>query len=67
MTAIVAHAILRGNHGRRLVLLSLWEWNFEFENGHEYYSAHGKQLVLPNATELTADFLGWRNQNVFVG
>jgi len=41
----------------------------EFENGHEYYSAHGKQLVLPHATGLhpSADFLGWHNQNVFVG
>ncbi|PYT50847.1 MAG: hypothetical protein DMG44_05055 [Acidobacteria bacterium] len=41
----------------------------EFENGHEYYSAHGKQLVLPHNTELhpTVDFLGWHNQNVFVG
>ena len=41
----------------------------EFENGHEYYSAHGKQFVLPHNTALhpTADFLGWHNQNVFVG
>jgi putative restriction endonuclease len=41
----------------------------EFENGHEYYSAHGKQIVLPGAADLrpTADFLTWHNQQVFIG
>jgi putative restriction endonuclease len=41
----------------------------EFENGHEYYSAHGKQISLPEARELhpTADFLSWHNQNRFLG
>jgi putative restriction endonuclease len=41
----------------------------EFENGHEYYSAHGKQIVLPDTVDLrpTADFLAWHNQQVFVG
>jgi len=41
----------------------------EFENGHEYYSAHGKPISLPEASELrpTADFLSWHNQNRFLG
>ena len=41
----------------------------EFENGHEYYSAHGKQIVLPTADALRpgGDFLAWHNENVFVG
>jgi putative restriction endonuclease len=41
----------------------------EFENGQEYYSVHGKQIVLPDAIGLrpTADFLAWHNQQVFIG
>ena len=41
----------------------------EFENGREYYSSHGKQIVLPDAPNLrpTEDFLRWHNQNVFIG
>jgi putative restriction endonuclease len=41
----------------------------EFENGHEYYSSHGRQIVFPDATELrpTSDFLGWHNEKVFLG
>jgi putative restriction endonuclease len=41
----------------------------EFQNGKEYYSAHGKPIVLPEATGLhpTRDFLSWHNQNVFLG
>ena len=41
----------------------------ECANGHEYYSAHGKPLSLPDASELrpTGDFLGWHNQNRFLG
>ncbi|MGA2429481.1 MAG: HNH endonuclease [Candidatus Acidiferrum sp.] len=41
----------------------------EFDNGHEYYSAHGKPITLPEATDLhpNKDFLIWHNQNVFLG
>jgi putative restriction endonuclease len=41
----------------------------EFQNGVEYYSAHGKSIVLPEPTHLqpTAEFLTWHNQNVFLG
>lgn len=41
----------------------------EFKNGHEYYSAHGKPIILPEATSLqpTAEFLNWHNQRVFLG
>jgi len=41
----------------------------EFANGHEYYSAHGKPISLPDAIEFhpTADFLSWHNQNRFLG
>ncbi len=41
----------------------------EFANGHEYYSAHGKPISLPGASELrpTAGFLSWHNQNRFLG
>jgi len=41
----------------------------EFENGGEYYSAHGKQIALPDAPDLrpAADFLSWHNERVFLG
>jgi hypothetical protein len=41
----------------------------EFKNGHEYYSAHGKEIVLPDAAGLrpTADFLSWHNEHIFLG
>lgn len=41
----------------------------EFENGHEYYSVHGKQIVLPGAEHLrpAAEFLSWHNQQIFLG
>lgn len=43
--------------------------NEEFENGMEYYSAHGKQIVLPEPKHLhpMEEFLSWHNQNVFLG
>ena len=41
----------------------------EFDNGIEYYSAHGKPIVLPEPNHLhpTGEFLTWHNQNVFLG
>jgi putative restriction endonuclease len=41
----------------------------EFKNGIEYYSAHGKLIVLPEPNHLkpTEEFLTWHNQNVFLG
>lgn len=41
----------------------------EFKNGIEYYAAHGKPIVLPEANHLrpTEEFLTWHNQNVFLG
>lgn len=41
----------------------------EFENGHEYYSAHGNPIALPSETKLqpARDFLSWHNQNVYLG
>jgi len=41
----------------------------EFENGHEYYSSHGKNLLLPTASDLrpNRDFLSWHNRHVFLG
>jgi putative restriction endonuclease len=41
----------------------------EFENGHEYYSAHGKLIVLPDETTLKPgqDFLSWHNENRYLG
>jgi putative restriction endonuclease len=41
----------------------------EFENGHEYYSAHGKMIVLPDAPDLrpAGDFLTWHNERIFLG
>lgn len=41
----------------------------EFDNGREYYSAHGQRMALPSDTESrpARDFLSWHNQNVYVG
>jgi putative restriction endonuclease len=41
----------------------------EFENGHEYYSAHGNRIILPEGNDLrpTAEFLSWHNENAFLG
>lgn len=41
----------------------------EFENGHEYYSQHGKSLTLPDdpSARPSAEFLTWHNENVFAG
>jgi putative restriction endonuclease len=41
----------------------------EFENGHEYYSAHGKLIALPDepALQPERDFLSWHNQNMYLG
>jgi putative restriction endonuclease len=41
----------------------------EFENGHEYYSAHGKTVSLPGAERFrpAAEFLSWHNENVYAG
>jgi putative restriction endonuclease len=41
----------------------------EFDNGREYYSAHGKTLHLPEALDLrpSASFLEWHNASVFLG
>jgi putative restriction endonuclease len=41
----------------------------EFENGHEYYSAHGKIISLPNEDSLrpSAEFLSWHNTNKYIG
>ena len=41
----------------------------EFQNGKEYYSAHGNSILLPEPSELrpSKDFLSWHNQNVFLG
>ena len=39
----------------------------EFENGHEYYSAHGKTVALPGAERLrpAGEFLSWHNEKVY--
>lgn len=41
----------------------------EFENGHEYYSAHGRQIRLPQDSEQwpAKNFLGWHNEHVYLG
>jgi putative restriction endonuclease len=41
----------------------------EFENGKEYYSAHGRPIALPDQRELcpAKQFLTWHNENVYVG
>ena len=41
----------------------------EFENGHEYYSRHGKSLTLPDdpSARPSAEFLTWHNEKVFAG
>ena len=41
----------------------------EFENGHEYYSAHGREIALPEDTSSRPhdDFLRWHNENRFIG
>jgi putative restriction endonuclease len=41
----------------------------EFENGHEYCSAHGKLIALPDdpALKPARDFLSWHNQNMYLG
>lgn len=41
----------------------------QFENGKEYYSAHGNPIALPDARELhpAQEFLTWHNENVYVG
>jgi putative restriction endonuclease len=41
----------------------------EFENGHEYYSAHRKALSLPEDHLLRPahDFLAWHNSNLYLG
>jgi putative restriction endonuclease len=41
----------------------------EFKNGVEYYTAHGKPIVLPEPSSLypTEEFLTWHNQNIYLG
>ncbi|MFZ0636660.1 MAG: HNH endonuclease [Candidatus Acidiferrales bacterium] len=41
----------------------------EFENGHEYYSAQGKGIALPQDSGQwpARDFLCWHNENVYLG
>lgn len=41
----------------------------EFENGREYYSAHGKVITLPDASRLrpAREFLSWHNDNIYLG
>ena len=41
----------------------------EFENGKEYYAAHGKLISLPQEAGLrpAVKFLSWHNENKFVG
>jgi putative restriction endonuclease len=41
----------------------------EFENGREYYSAHGKLIALPEEARLQPGkrFLSWHNENVYLG
>ncbi len=41
----------------------------EFENGHEYYSTHGKSIALPESSDLcpAKEFLSWHNEHIYVG
>jgi putative restriction endonuclease len=41
----------------------------EFENGKEYYSAHGRLISLPEEASLqpAGKFLSWHNENVYLG
>ena len=41
----------------------------EFKNGHEYYSAHGAKIRLPEDPHALPDpkFLRWHNDNAFIG
>jgi putative restriction endonuclease len=41
----------------------------EFENGKEYYSAHGKLISVPDTASLqpAEKFLSWHNENVYLG
>ena len=41
----------------------------EFENGKEYYSAHGKLIALPELAGLqpAGKFLSWHNEKVYLG
>jgi putative restriction endonuclease len=41
----------------------------EFENGHEYYALHGRDLRLPKQpdSQPAPDLLRWHNENVFLG
>jgi len=41
----------------------------EFENGKEYYAAHGKLILLPGQNELrpAGEFLNWHNEKVYLG
>jgi putative restriction endonuclease len=41
----------------------------EFENGHEYYAAHGKIIAVPENPALRpdAEFLAWHNDKVYLG
>ncbi len=41
----------------------------EFENGHEYYALHGKEIYVPGNTlkQPNREFINWHNQNIFAG
>ena len=40
----------------------------EFNNGHEYYAAHGKPISLPKSINFhpAKEFLEWHNENIYL-
>jgi predicted restriction endonuclease len=41
----------------------------EFENGHEYYALHGREIFVPQKIVLqpSGENLSWHNENVYKG